>query len=289
MGTFRDSFCMAILLWQCANIRNNSPALAATAQDIAALVVKRRRERKRFESVREAIGDNLPLAYDIQNLVNRELGGDHSRPEYAAGFKIGLTTPRMQAMCGIAEPIAGIVYAGRLHASGSVVDTAPFIRLGVESEIAVQIGAALPDADQLDTGAVLACLSQVCAAFELVDDGDADYATLDAASLIADNAWNAGLVLGPPLPARDFARLSDRTGTLYKNGELLDRGNSSDVMGDPLNVIVWLAKHLATHRAQLQPGQWISTGSIVTTRFVKPGERYRFEVEGLEAVEVVAA
>jgi 2-keto-4-pentenoate hydratase len=280
---------MTVLLWQCAIVQNHFPALAATAQDIAGHVVKRRRARRRFEPVRDAVGGNLPLAYDVQDLVNRELGSDNSKPAHAAGYKIGLTTPRMQAMCGIGEPIAGVVYAGRLHASGSMVDIAPFIRLGIESEIAVQIGSALPDSAKLDAESVVARLAQVCAAFELVDDADADYAKLDAPSLISDNAWNAGLVLGPPLPARDFPHLRDRAGVLYRNGELLDRGNSSDVMGDPLNVVVWLVKHLHTRGVQLRPGQWISTGSIVTTKFVKPGERYRFEVEGMPAVELVAA
>lgn len=234
------------------------------------------------------MGSNLPLAYDVQDLVNRDLGSDASQPAHAAGYKIGLTTPRMQAMCGIAEPIAGVVYAGRLHASASVIDIAPFVRLGVESEIAVQIGSTPPDAAKPDTESVLACLAQVCAAFELIDDADADYTKLDAASLVVDNAWNAGLVLGPPTPVRDLPRLKDRAGALYKNGELLDRGTSSDVMGDPLNVVVWLVKHLASRGLRLQPGQWISTGSIVTTRFVKPGERYRFEIEGLAAVEMAA-
>jgi 2-keto-4-pentenoate hydratase len=220
--------------------------------------------------------------------VNRELGGEDSSAKDASGYKIGLTTPRMQAMCGIGEPIAGVVYAGRLHASGSVVDTSAYIRLGVESEIAVQIGSAPPNGATLDSDTMLACLSQVCAAFELVDDAGADYAKLDAESLIVDNAWNAGLVLGPPVPARNFLRLKDRAGVLYKDGELIDRGTSSDVMGDPLNVIVWLVKHLAMRGVQLQPGQWISTGSIVTTKFVKAGERYRFEADGLAPVEVVA-
>jgi 2-keto-4-pentenoate hydratase len=120
----------------------------------------------------------------------------------------------------------------------------------------------------------------------LIEDSAADYARLDAVSLIADNAWNAGLVLGPPTPAKEFARLKDRAGVLFKNGEAFDRGTSSDVMGDPLAVIAWLARHLAARGERLRPGQWITTGSIVTTKFVVAGERYRFEIEGLAPVEL---
>jgi 2-keto-4-pentenoate hydratase len=262
--------------------------LTSIAQDIAALIVKRHGERSRFQPMRARIGDDTSLAYDVQGLVNRELGGGAADAGHAAGYKIGLTTPRMQAMCGIAEPVCGTVFAGRLHASRATIATAPFVRLGVESEMAVQIGS-VPDSSGLDAESVLASISQVCAAFELIDDGDADYSKLDAASLIADNAWNAGLVLGPPVPARDYVRLKDRAGVLYQNGEALDRGTSSDVLGDPLDVVVWLVQHLAARGTQLCAGQWISTGSIVTTKFVKPGESYRFELEGLHPVDVTIA
>jgi 2-keto-4-pentenoate hydratase len=236
--------------------------------------------------VRGLVGQDLHLAYDIQDRVIQELAGSTTARDNAPGYKIGLTTPRMQAMCGVHQPIAGTIFAGRLHTSPAEIEAAPFIRLGVESEIAVQIGKP-PDTANLGASTVLACLSQVCAAFELIDDSDADYAKLDAVSLIADNSWNAGLVLGPPAPAANFPHLRDRAGTLFRNGEIQDRGNSSDVMGDPLEVVVWLAKHLAARGVSLQPGQWITTGSIVTTRFAVAGERYKFEIEGLAAVEVL--
>jgi 2-keto-4-pentenoate hydratase len=257
-----------------------------TADEVSAIIVKRHRARDRFQSVRALVGNDLRLAYDVQDRVIQELAGSAGVWDNAAGYKIGLTTPRMQTMCGIDQPIAGTIFAGRLHNSPAAIDAAPFIRLGVESEIAVQVGKPLPNMASIDAAAVLACLSQICAAFELIDDSDADYTALDAASLIADNSWNAGLVLGPPSPAAKFSRLSGFAGVLFQNGKEVERGNSSDVMGNPLNVIVWLAKHLASRGVSLQPGQWITTGSICKTRFAVTGESYRFEVEGLAGVEV---
>jgi 2-keto-4-pentenoate hydratase len=208
-----------------------------TAQDTAATIVRRHRNRERFQSVRDLIGPNLPLAYDIQDHVIRQLASGTGH----AGYKIGLTTPRMQAMCGVDQPVAGTIFAGRLHNSPAAIEAAPFMHLGIESEIAVQLGTLLPDTKDLDTAAVLACLSQVCAAFELIDDSSADYTALDAVSLIADNAWNAGLVLGPPTPAAELPHLKNRAGVLFRNGEAQDRGGSSDVMGDPLEAVMWLA------------------------------------------------
>ena len=44
---------------------------------------------------------------------------------------------------------------------------------------------------------VAACLP----AFELVEDGDADYNLLDAFTLVAENAWNGGVGPGAPVTA----------------------------------------------------------------------------------------
>src|SRR5438093_1276844 len=77
----------------------------------------------------------------------------------------------------------------------------------------------------------LAYVDAVTAAFELVDDHGADYARLAAAPLVADNAWNAGLVLGPAAAPGGPGSLKDLKGVLTRNGEVVDEGTSSDVLG----------------------------------------------------------
>ena len=72
----------------------------------------------------------------------------------------------------------------------------------------------------------------VCAAMELIDDRNADYASLDAASLVADNSWNAGAVLGDFVETIDD--LADLCGTVRLNGVEIDRGYGRDVLGHPL-------------------------------------------------------
>jgi len=199
------------------------------------------------------------------------------------GWKVGLTTPRMQQMCGVAEPIVGAVLAGRVLASPARVAAGDHVRLGAESEIALRIGAPIPAGAGPE--AALACVDGVCAAFELIEDWGADYGRLSAATLVADNAWNAGLVTGPIGPVT--GSLAGRKGVLFKDGEPQDEGSSSDVLGDPANALAWVARHLADRGRPLEPGQWVSTGSIVPTRFCEPGQTWRFEVEGLEPVELV--
>jgi 2-keto-4-pentenoate hydratase len=73
---------------------------------------------------------------------------------------------------------------------------------------------------------------------------------------------------------------------LTVDGQEAGRGNSSAVLGGPLNVLAWLARFLAREGMALKAGQWITTGSIVPTVFAKPGQTLSFELEGLPAVKV---
>src|ERR1700684_3817863 len=134
-------------------------------------------------------------AYAVQREYVRLLTQSHGTK--AAGYKIGLTTPRMQAMCGIGSPVAGIILQDRVHASGARIDASAYGRVGLEFEIAVRVGRDLVPARQTPSIAgVAAAAHGVCPAIEIIDDRGADYRQLDALSLIADNAWNGGIVLG---------------------------------------------------------------------------------------------
>jgi len=256
------------------------------AQDFATAIAERHRRRERFtlEAPPGRAGD-MGFAYEVQDRLLPLVAGGSAPP---AGYKIGLTTARMQQMCGIDEPIVGVILAGRIHASLARVAVGDFVRLGIESEIALRIGTPFPpggvaperDLDHVDA---------ICAAFELVDDSGADYARLSAAPLVADNAWNAGLVTGPLAAATGVTSLRDLGGVLHCDGEAVDTGSSSDVLGDPANALSWLVRHLSARGRALAPGQWVSTGAIVPTKFVTPGQTWRFEVAGLPPVELTLA
>ncbi len=248
-------------------------------------LVERHAARTPFQS---AFDDEPPpgldAAYAVQDAYMAGLGLKGA----PAGYKVGMTTAPMQALCGVDEPVAGAVLAHRIHASPALARTGEHTRLGMECEIAVRIGAPLPaDGPELDDLDFIAGrLDAVFAAYELIDDSCADYARLSAASMVADNVWNAGLVLGPagdPAAIADFSALrcvlEDETG-------VLEEASSREVLGNPLRVVGWLSRNLARRGRRLEPGQVISTGSIIRTRFVRPGERFRYSVEGLGPVEL---
>jgi 2-keto-4-pentenoate hydratase len=125
-------------------------------------------------------------------------------------------------------------------------------------------------------------------ALELADDRHADYAQLrsHALMLAADNGWNEGAVLGAPVRDWRAIDLAALRGTASINGERVGEGHGRDVMGHPLDGLVWLANNLASRGLGLWRGDVAITGSLVTSKFPKAGDRVRFDAGQLGAVEL---
>lgn len=226
---------------------------------------------------------DLAAAYAVQRaFVRRMLEETGAAP---IGYKIGLTSKRMQAMCGIDQPIAGVVLANRRHSTGVVLPAANFGRVGLEFEIGVRLGRDLPARlAPFTRDAVAAAVDAVAPAVELVDDRHADYKQLEVMSLVADNSWNGGIVLGEF--RTEWPELGSITGIVRKDGVEVDRGMGRDVLGHPFEPLTWLANHLARTGEGLRAGEIVLTGSLVTTRFPTATEAYEFELAGLGTVAV---
>jgi 2-keto-4-pentenoate hydratase len=221
-------------------------------------------------------------AYDIQERYVALLRGEHGDD---VGYKVGLTSATMQAFCGIDHPIAGVVLARRVHRSGATARRADFGRLGLEFEIAVRIKSDVAVTDRPFTAATIAPhIGGVCAGIELVDDRGADYANLDVRSLIADNSWNGGIVLSEF--ATKWPDLERVLGRATKDNAAIGEGYGRDILGHPFNSVAWLATQLASRGVGLKAGQVVMTGSVMKTIFPTENADYRFDLEGIGAVEV---
>ncbi len=203
----------------------------------------------------------------------------------AAGYKIGLTSKRMQEMCGIDSPVAGIVLQDCVHASGASLTASAYGHVGLEFEIAVRLARDLrPDGRIPGLAQVAGAIDAVCPAIEIVDDRGCDYSTLDVLSLIADNSWNAGIVLGAF--EHVWPDLATIEGVIFVDGKAADRGSGRDVLGHPFHSVAWLAAHLAKMGTGLRAGDIVMTGNLVTTKFPERPSTYRFDAMGLGSVEL---
>ena len=255
-------------------------------QQATRFLLEEHRARRPFAPIPTACAPRtVEEAYAMQDTFTTLLAATQGP---VAGYKIALTTPVMQQMVGFREPIAGSIPQTIRH-SPCTIRSAEYMHLGVECEIAVQLGRTLPATSAPWSRARVAeAIGTVMAAFELVDDRNANYAHLavQILSVIADNAWNAGIVLGPPVTDWRSLDLAAVRGTMRINGHVVGEGQGRDVMGHPLEALTWLANMLATRGQGLAQGMVIITGSIVTTKFIHPGDTVQAVVEGLGEVHL---
>jgi 2-keto-4-pentenoate hydratase len=231
-----------------------------------------------------APGD-LREAYRVQGAVQERLA---ARRGAVAGRKIALSSKAMQEMVGIAHPIAGAFFANDVRWSPAEGAAAEFRHLGVEVELAFELAQDVgPGAGPLDARGVRGLIAGVRPAFELVDDLGADYAAIDAFSLVAANAWVAGVVLGEPIPGWEGLEIGDLAATVYHEtrGEGREPERTSTGAADPLASLAWVLNHFGTRGETVRRGEHVITGSAVRTRFPVSGDRLRYEIDGLAAVE----
>ena len=230
----------------------------------------------------------LDDAYRIQDALHRVMA-KAGRGEIA-GWKIALTSKAMQQLTGVDQPAAGAIFSKVVHASPARVDVAAYHHLGIEFEVAVRVADDLPAGAGPWTRASVAARVAACVpAFELVEDGHADYATLDAFTLVAQNTWNGGVVLGPAVTDWRTVDLERAITRCWINDQPAGQGKTGDAMGHPFEAVAWLANLLNGRGRALQRGMIVMTGSSITTKFPAPGDRVRFAIEGLGEIVLEAA
>ncbi len=218
--------------------------------------------------------------YRIQHALTRLLVG--SGLGNIAGHKIGCTTPVMQQFLGIPSPCAGEVFEKTvLHRAGRV-PRAGFVKPGIECEIAVELGRDIYPQDAPFTRENVAnSVAAVMAAIEIVDDRYSDYRTLGVPTLIADDFFDAGCVLGDPVYEWHALDLTRVPGVTYINGFEAGRGTGALVMEHPFEALAWLARSRAARGMGLRKGAFVLLGSVVETRWLESGDDARIEIEGL--------
>jgi 2-keto-4-pentenoate hydratase len=252
---------------------------SAFFENAAERLLERRRVRGPFANI-DKRGAPLSMSegYRIQTEYRQRLAVGSGAER---GFKIGLGDVGLQAKLGITEPIVGSLFERSAVRCGGTASLQNFNHLGIECEIALVMASG-----GLDAGTRLgwADVASVHAAFELIDNRGASLDTADAASIVADNSWNAGFVIGEGIPPADFLDIPGTPCKVLSNrGAILDgHVPAPDTILAAAN---WLATFLGGSRP-LQSGDIILTGNILGPIFPSGEDRFHFLCEGLPGVDI---
>ncbi|MFC7872026.1 2-keto-4-pentenoate hydratase [[Kitasatospora] papulosa] len=251
--------------------------LAGLARDLSAAA----RTRAPIRLLSERFADlTLEDAYRIQQIgtAMRVSAGDR-----VAGHKLGLTSVAMQEQMGIDEPDSGVVLDSMLGVSGCALPAADFMSPRIETEIAFRLGEDL--SGPANVHRIGAALAEVFLAFEVLDTVYTSWG-LTLVDSIADNAACAGVITGSPVPFTPDLDLATEQVTVQANGTAAATGTGRDILGNPLEALVWLTHRLPMLGTTLRAGDIVLAGSVHASLPLTPGTDFRATSTRLPAVNL---
>ena len=235
----------------------------------------------------EYAGMDMDDAYAVQKAwVDRKVADGRK----VTGYKIGLTSRAMQMAMNIDTPDFGVLLDDMYFKNGASIRAADFTDPRIETEFAFVLKSPLKGED-VSVDDVMAATDYVVPALELIAarshrvDPESGY-TRTVFDTIADNAANAGYIMGDQQfdPSRVDLRWAGAM--LYLNGEIEETGLAGGVMGHPAHGIRWVCKRFAPHGIGLEPGQVILAGSFTRPVAVSAGDVIRADYGPLGEIEV---
>ncbi len=192
------------------------------------------------------------------------------------GWKIGLTSKAMQDALKIDIPDSGVLFDNMLFESGATVPAGRFIQPRIEAEIAFVMSKPLSGAN-VTREAVLDATDYVVPSLEILDTRilRTDPETGQARTIvdtIADNAANAGLVLGKERHNVAAFDLRWVGAIVTRNGTVEETGLGAGVLNDPVAGIVWLVQRLAAYDQSVRAGDIVLSGSFIRPIEARTGD-----------------
>ncbi|MDA7579322.1 hypothetical protein N8725_01720 [Alphaproteobacteria bacterium] len=250
-------------------------------EQIAKFMLDQHKSKQNFQNLPETLmPKNLNEAYKIQEIFQKNSGRGQ-----LGGFKIALASKVQQELCGIDHPIAGGIFANEIKSSPETFDLDNFHGLGLEFELAVTLSDDLkPGMEPFDKNNIKQFIKSLSPAFELIIDRDADYSNINPLTMITDNAWCSGIVLGKELSNWEKLNLDVIRSQLLWNDEAPQDAMIKDA--NPLESLSWVSNLLTSLGRTIPKDSVIITGSVIKTRVPNKGDHIIYKVEDLSEVEI---
>lgn len=198
--------------------------------------------------------------------------------ETVVGRKIGITSEGMMRMLQCNSPDFGYLLASNRIPEGGTCVRAELNRPFVECEIAFHIGKTLNNGP-VTAQDVIDATTQIVPCFEVCDTRFPDW-KLTVRDTICDSASTGRFMIGSVgkmLSEIDPALIHI---TMEKNGEVVGTASGTEVMGSPINSVVWLANKLLEFGDFLQEGDIVLSGSFMGADFAEAGDTYTMTPKG---------
>ena len=207
-------------------------------------------------------------AYAIQGMNKDKM---LANGEVITGKKIGLTSLAMQKSLGVDQPDYGYLYKSMDVSDTGVVPANTVIQPRVEGEFVFKLKK--PLRGKVTAEEVLEATEYAVPAIEVVGSRIANW-KLTIVDTISDNASCGMYLLGDRKIDPKEVDLRKIHMDLFKNGELINSGEGSAVLGDPAESVAWLSYCLGQYGTTLDEGDLVLSGALSAAVPAVAGDKF---------------
>ncbi len=243
----------------------------------------RRDNTKRDALPAELEPGTMAEAYEVQTvLVNKLLGFSGGE---RIGYKIGCTSRAAQKLLNTTEPVFGQLLSSFHMQSPAQLKAADFSMIVIEPEFSFQIAADVPTG-HYDATTILPYIKSVMPSIEVVHHHLADWSKFNAPITAADNAIHGCWIQAEAHDNWQAFDYPNHEVALFVDGQLETKGRGDRVLGNPLNVLAWLANSLTEQGLNLKQNHYVTTGVCTDVFTARAGQEIMADFGTLGRVSV---
>jgi 2-keto-4-pentenoate hydratase len=195
------------------------------------------------------------------------------------GYKAGLTNVDVQKSLGVSHPLRGTLLKKMLLKSGAEIEANYGFRPFSEGDLILRVGSAEINKAKTQQE-TLKCIDAVIPFIELPDMPYAREVKLNGPAIAAVNVGARFGITGSPIPLKASKEWMNRLKNfklqiMDDKGTVLSEGQGTSLLGDPLNVVIWIRDSLKAEGKKLKKGDLLSLGSITKMLPIAPNTSLR--------------
>jgi 2-keto-4-pentenoate hydratase len=225
---------------------------------------------------------NILEAYCAQGKLAAQIGRMKGTQ---AGFKAGYTSLSTRLDTDVDRPLRGFLFQNMFLSDGAIVPA----NFGARPRFSADLIAVAKDDGLHSAATPLEALEHISHFLPFIDLSDLmveESASNDMLNRIATNIGSRWGVLGKPIPVestQEFLSMLENMVVIMQDdsGAIIGRGKGSDVLGHPMNSVLWIVRDLEQAAQRIQQDDKIGVGAFFPAGTPQVGRVVKVTYQGL--------
>ena len=203
------------------------------------------------------------------------------------GKKVGCTNNEAQRQLDINSPFYGNLFSKYSEKNQCIIKSSEFTKPFFEPEFAFKLNRDIDISKAPFTVAEITdYIDVIIPCIEIVDFRFiGNLKSIGIYNIIASNGGSEYLIKGNKELTLNEINLDNQPLEVYRNKKLIEKGNSSNVLGNPINSLLWLINELSKKNQPILKNYYISTGTCTPAIKLKMGDSLKINFCDIEMLE----